>query len=164
MRYLLCAALTLAACERRNPDRDVAATDTAPLSDTVRSPTTTPPGQTMSAVPDRLVGMWTAKGYDAGSSRAQPFTITWTRTPEGSLAGVIAFENGEKYNVKVVSTGDSLIVYESEPHQSPTLKTQVVTRTQARLLGDTLKGNYEAKGKGGKVLRGRFTATRGSGS
>lgn len=164
MRYLLFAALTLAACERRNPDRDVATTDTTSLSDTVGSPSATPPAQTMSAVPDRLVGMWTAKGYDAGSSRAQPFTITWTRAPDGSLAGTIAFENGEKYNVKVVSTGDSTIVYESAPHQSPTLKTQVVTRTQARLVGDTLKGTYEAKGKGGKVLRGQFTATRGSGS
>jgi hypothetical protein len=118
----------------------------------------------MSAIPDRLVGMWTAKGYDAGSSRAQPFTITWSRTPDGSLAGVIAFQSGEKYNVKVVSTSDSVIVYESEPHQSPTLKTQVVTRTQARIVGDTLNGTYEAKGKGGKVLRGRFTAIRGSGS
>jgi hypothetical protein len=165
MRYLLCAALTLAACERRNPDREVATTtDTTPLSDTTRSPTGAPPAQTMSAVPDRLIGMWTAKGYDAGSSRAQPFTITWSRTPDGSLAGVIAFQSGEKYNVKVVSTGDSTFVYESEPHQSPTLKTQVVTRTQARLVGDTLKGTYEAKGKGGKVLRGRFTATQRSGS
>jgi hypothetical protein len=160
MRYLLCAALTLAACERRNPDRNVATTDTTTLSDT-SAPSATPPAQTMSAVPDRLVGMWTAKGYDAGSSRAQPFTITWNRTPDGSLAGMIAFQGGEKYNVKVVSTGDSTIVYESEPHQSPTLKTQVVTRTQARLVGDTLKGTYEAKGKSGKVLRGRFVATRG---
>jgi hypothetical protein len=160
MRYLLCAALTLAACERRNTARDVA-TDTTSVSDTLRTPNATPPAQTMSAVPDRLVGMWTAKGYDAGSSRAQPFTITWSRTPDGSLAGVIAFQSGEKYNVKVVSTGDSIVVYESEPHRSPTLKTQVVTRTQARLVGDTLKGTYEAKGKGGKVLRGRFVATRG---
>jgi hypothetical protein len=165
MRYLLCAALTLAACERRNPDREVATTtDTTPPSDTTHSPTATPPAQAMSAVPDRLIGMWTAKGYDAGSSRAQPFTITWSRTPDGSLAGIIAFQSGEKYNVKIVSTGDSTFVYESEPHQSPTLKTQVVTRTQARLVGDTLTGNYEAKGKGGKVLRGRFTATRGSGN
>lgn len=164
MRYLLCVALTLTACERRTPARDIATTDTTLPSDTSRTATAPVPGPTMSGVPDRLVGMWTAKGYDAGSSRAQPFTITWTRTPDGSLAGVIAFESGEKYNVKVVSTGDSVITYESEPHQSPTLKAQVVTRTQARLVGDTLKGNYEAKGKGGKVLRGRFTATRGSGS
>jgi hypothetical protein len=115
----------------------------------------------MSAVPDRLLGSWSAKGYDAGSSRAQPFTINWTRSPDGSLAGTVAFERGEKYNVKVVSTGDSTFVYESEPHQSPTLKAQVVTRTRARLVGDTLTGTYEAKAKSGKVLKGRFTATRG---
>jgi hypothetical protein len=63
----------------------------------------------------------------------------------------------------VVSTSDTMIVYESEPHRSPTLKAQVVTRTQARLVGDSLLGTYEAKAQqGGKVLRGRFTATRGS--
>jgi len=117
---------------------------------------------TMSAVPDRLLGSWTAKGYDAGSSRAQPFTITWNRSPDGSLAGSVAFQGGEKYNVKMVSTGDSTFVYESEPHQSPTLKAQVVTRTQARLVGDTLTGTYQARAKGGKVLKGRFVATRGS--
>ena len=165
MRYLLCAALTLTACGRRDTVRDVSTdtakiNDTSMVSDTVRGPTGGP-GQTMTGLPDRLVGSWTAKGYDAGSSRAQPFTITWSRQPDGSLAGKIAFQTGEQYNVKVVSTGDSSIVYESDPHQSPTLKAQVVTRTQARIVGDTLKGTYEAKAKGGKVLRGRFVATRG---
>jgi len=68
----------------------------------------------------------------------------------------------ETYKGKVVSTGDSTIVDESEPHHSPTLKGQVVTRTQAHLVGDSLIGTYEARGtKGGKVLRGRFTAKKG---
>ena len=160
MRYLLLTALTLAACGRREATRDVATTDTTSLSDTVHTQAGQP-GQTMTPVPDRLIGMWTAKGYDAGSTRAQPFTITWSRAPDGSLAGVIAFQTGEKYNVKVVSTSDSTIVYESDPHQSPTLKAQVVTRTEARFVGDTLKGSYEAKAKSGKVLRGRFVATQG---
>jgi hypothetical protein len=115
----------------------------------------------MTAVPDRLLGSWTAKGYDAGSKTAQPFTINWTRAPDGSLGGTIAFQGGEQYKVKVVSTGDSTFVYESEPHNSPTLKAQVVTRTQARLVGDTLVGTYEAKAKTGKVLKGTFKATRG---
>ncbi|HEY3011151.1 MAG TPA: hypothetical protein VGJ36_00295 [Gemmatimonadales bacterium] len=158
MRYLLFTALALAACERRETART---TDTT-AADTIAR-TAPAPGPTMSAIPDRLLGMWTAKGYDAGSTRPQPFTITWTRAPDGSLAGTIAFRGGETYNVKVVSTGDSTIVYESEPHQSPTLKAQVVTRTQARMVGDTLLGTYEARAKaGGKVLRGKFTATRGS--
>jgi hypothetical protein len=159
MRYLLCAALALAACERRDTTRDLPATDTAAAAaDTVSAPGT----QTMSAVPDRLIGMWTAQGYDEGSSQGQPFTLTWTRAPDGSLTGTIAFRGGEKYNVKVVSTTDSTFVYESEPHRSPSLKTQVVTRTEARLVGDSLIGNYEARAQqGGKVLRGRFTAKRG---
>jgi hypothetical protein len=160
MRYLLCAALALAACERRTA-RDVSTSDTTLAVDTAMDSAGTP-GQTMTALPDRLLGSWKALGYDSGSSRAQPFTMTWSRSPDGSLAGVIAFKGGEKYNVKVVSTTDTLIVYESAPHRSPTLKSQVVTRTQARMVGDTLVGTYTARaGKGGKVLKGRFTATRG---
>jgi hypothetical protein len=161
MRYLLCTVLALAACERRTgrdvpiADRDHVAVDTAARS----APA---PGKALSAMPDNLLGIWTAQGYDAGSNRAQPFTITWSRAPDGSLTGTIAFRQGETYNVKVVSTSDTMIVYESEPHNSPTLKGQVVTRTRARLVGDSLLGTYEARAaKGGKVLRGRFTATRG---
>jgi hypothetical protein len=64
--------------------------------------------------------------------------------------------------VKVVSTGDSTFVYQSDPHRSPTLNTQVVTRTEARMVGDTLTGTYVARAtQGGKTLRGRFTAVRG---
>jgi hypothetical protein len=159
MRYALLLLLLLAACERRDAGRDVSTTadtliDTLEPADTTRS-------QTMSAVPDRLLGSWTAKGYDAGSNRAQTFTLNWTRAPDGSLGGTIAFQGGPQYKVKVVSTGDSTFVYESEPHQSPTLKAQVVTRTEARLVGDTLVGTYQAKAKTGKVLKGTFKATRG---
>jgi hypothetical protein len=158
MRYLLVAVLVLAACERRATTRAVSAGD--PRIDTLRSADTAR-AQTMTAVPDRLLGSWTAKGYDAGSNRAQPFTINWSRSPDGSLSGTIAFQGGEQYKVKVVSTGDSTFVYESEPHRSPSLKAEVVTRTQARLVGDTLVGTYEAKAKTGKVLKGSFKATRG---
>jgi hypothetical protein len=108
-----------------------------------------------------LEGTWTAQGYDSGSTRPQPFTITWTRAPGGGLAGKIAFKEGEAYAVKVVSMSDSTFTYESEPHRSPTLKAEVVTRTQARLVGDSLLGTYEARATAGeKTLRGRFTATR----
>jgi hypothetical protein len=159
MRYLLCTTLALVACGRAETARDTRAADTAAMG----APDTAAPAQTMSAVPDRLLGTWTAKGYDAGSTRPQRFTITWSRAPEGGLTGVIAFQPGETYNVKVVSTDDSTIVYESEPHRSPTLKGQVVTRTTAKMVGDSLTGTYEARATaGGKVLRGRFTATRGS--
>lgn len=153
MRYLLCTAFVLAACERSETARDTRAGDTAAPA----------PDRAMSAVTDRLLGTWTAQGYDAGSNRAQQFTITWTRAPDGGLTGTIAFRPGAQYKVNVVSTSDTMIVYESEPHNSPTLKAQVVTRTQARLVGDSLLGTYEAKAtKGGKVLRGRFTARRGA--
>ena len=160
MRYLLCTALLLAACQRKETvggvPKDTMVTDTT-------APAANPAAPAMSAVPDRLVGTWTAKGYDAGSTKAQLFTLTWSRAPDGSLVGEIAFKPGDTYKVKVLSTTDTLIVYESEPHRSPTLKGQVVTRTQARFVGDSLVGTYTARAtQGGKVLRGHFTATQGT--
>lgn len=158
MRHLLLAVLTLVACERRDTARDVSSTDS--IIDTLEPGSDTTRSQAMTAISDRLLGSWTAKGYDAGSNRAQTFTIDWTRAPDGSLGGTIAFQGGEQYKVKVVSTGDSTFVYESEPHRSPTLKADVVTRTEARLVGDTLVGSYTAKAKTGKALKGTFKATR----
>jgi hypothetical protein len=156
MRYLLCTVLILTACERRDTARDTQVADTAAAVDSA-------PARAMSAVPDRLLGEWTASGYDAGSTRAQRFLMTWNRAPDGGLTGTISFPQGATYKVKVVSTTDSTITYESDPHHSPTLKAEVVTRSEARLVGDSLMGTYEAKAtKGGKVLRGRFTAKRGS--
>jgi hypothetical protein len=150
MRYLLLTVLLLSACERRDAARDAVPADSAPAATPAMAP-----------VADRLIGSWTADGFDEGSTKAQQFTITWSTAPDGSLGGVIAFKPGASYNVKVVSTGDSTIVYESEPHNSPTLKAQVVTRTEARLVGDSLLGTYEAKAtEGEKVLRGRFAATQ----
>jgi len=157
MRYLLCTALVLVACDRADTARD-----TRTGTDTIR-PAAAAPDRAMSAVADRLLGTWTAQGYDAGSSRAQPFTITWTRAPDGSLGGTISFPKGETYDVKVLSAQDTTIVYESEPHRSPTLKAEVVTRTEARIFGDSLTGTYQARAKqGGKTLRGKFTAKRGA--
>jgi hypothetical protein len=151
MRYLLYTAFALAACGRADT-RDTRVADTAAASAPAAEPA-------MSAVSDRLLGTWTAQGYDAGSKKAQQFTITWDRSPDGSLGGTIAFRRGETYKVKVVSAGDSTFVYESELHNSPTLKGKVVTRTHARLVGDSLTGTYEARAmKGGKTLRGRFVA------
>ena len=58
---------------------------------------------------------------------------------------------------------ESTFVQESEPHRSPTLKTEVVTRTEGRFAGDSMWGTYEARAtSGGKTLRGRFVAKRTS--
>jgi hypothetical protein len=158
MRYLLCAVLVLAACDRADTAREAQRPDTASV------PPAAAPAPTLdtAAFAARLVGTWEAQGYDSGSTRPQRFTLTWTQVPEGGLTGQIAFRPGEKYGVKVVSMSDSTLVYESEPHRSPTLKAEVVTRTEARLAGDSLTGTYEARAAAGdKVLRGRFTAARG---
>jgi hypothetical protein len=158
MRYLLCSALALAACERaETPGADRADTAAMPSAGEI----TPAPAMDTAAFAALLEGTWTAQGLDSGSTRPQPFTIPWTRAPGGGLAGQIAFKEGEAYAVKVVSMSDSTFTYESEPHRSPTLKAEVVTQTQARLVGDSLLGTYEARARAGeKTLRGRFTATR----
>jgi hypothetical protein len=159
MRYLLCAVLAIAACDRADTARDAQRADTTPAP-----PAAAPaPSPDTAAVAARLVGTWEAQGYDSGATRPQRFTLTWSQAPEagGGLTGQIAFRPGAKYSVKVVSMSDSTVVYESEPHRSPTLKAEVVTRTEARLSGDSLTGTYEARATAGeKVLRGRFTAAK----
>lgn len=158
MRYLLCTAFALAACGRGDNARTEAA-DTS-MADTAPAPAPAPTPDP-AALASRLEGTWNAEGSDSGSTRTQKFTIAWTRSPDGGLTGKIAFRPGETYNVKVVSTSDSTFVYESEPHRSPTLEAEVVTRTEARLSGDSLTGNYEARAAAtGKTLRGRFTARK----
>jgi hypothetical protein len=163
MRCLLCTVFALAACGRADTARTGGAADTS-LADT----TPAPPAPTATPAPgglaSKLEGTWTAEGRDSGSTRTQKFTITWTRAPDGGINGKIAFSPGESYNVKVVSGSDSTFVYQSDPHRSPTLEAEVITRTEARLSGDSLTGNYEARaGNGGKTLRGRFTARRTAG-
>jgi hypothetical protein len=136
-----------------------AAPSVADTTGTSRPPTTS--SGVDSAVASRLVGTWNAEGFDSGSSRPQRFTITWSRAPDAGVVGKIAFQRGESYNVKLVSAGDSTLVYESDPHRSPTLRAEVVTRTEAKLSGDSLTGKYEARASGGdKTLSGRFSAKR----
>jgi hypothetical protein len=158
MRYVLCAVLALAACRRAETPREAQRVDTTPSPPPAAAPS---PSQDTAAFA-RLVGTWEAQGYDSGSTRPQRFTLTWSRAPEGGLTGQIAFKPGEKYRVKIVSISDNnTVVYESEPHRSPTLKTEVVTRTEARVSDDSLTGTYEARATAGeKVLRGRFSAAR----
>jgi hypothetical protein len=163
MRFLLCTAVALAACGRTDTAREAQTADTAAapaMAETTATPAPPAPAPD-TALTARLVGSWTARGYDSGSTRPQRFTITWSRSPDGGVTGKLAFRQGETYNVKVVSTSDSTVVYESDPHQSPTLKAEVVTRTEAQLSGDSLTGKYEARAKeGGKTLSGRFSAKR----
>jgi hypothetical protein len=160
MRYLLCTALALAACRRTETVRTTQA-DTSG-ADTVAA-VNPAPAPTLTAVSDRLIGTWRGQGFDAGSTKPQRFTLSWERAPDGGLKGTIAFQPGESYGITVLSASDTTIVYQSEPHRSPTLKGEVVTRTRARFVGDSLVGTYLARStQGGRVLRGRFTATRGA--
>jgi hypothetical protein len=159
MRYLLCTLIALAACNRSRSDlggRTDTTTPPAP-ADTVAAP----PAAPTAAPTPRLEGTWKAVGYDSGSSRPSRFTIVWTKAADGSLAGTIAPEGAPKYSVRIVSVSDSGFVQESAPHRSPTLGAEVVTRTEARLSGDSLAGTYRATAtSGGKSLSGKFTAKR----
>jgi hypothetical protein len=160
MRHLLCAVLALAACGRAETPREAQRADTTPTPP--GPPAAAPAPSKDTAAFARLVGTWAAQGFDSGSTRPQRFTLTWSRAPEGGVTGQVAFKPGEKYRVKLVSISDNnTVVYESDPHRSPTLKTDVVTRTEARLSDDSLSGTYEARATAGeKVLRGRFSAAR----
>lgn len=158
MRYLIGAVLLATACNRTERRPEAPPADTAATAPAAAAPA---PAPDTAAIAAKLAGTWNAEGYDSGSTKPQKFTITWNRAADGGLTGRIAFEKGESYNVKVVSLSDSAVSYESEPHRSPTLKAQVVTRTEARFSGDSLTGTYEARAEGGdKVLRGRFGAAR----
>ncbi|MGH7511442.1 MAG: hypothetical protein ACREOQ_00825 [Gemmatimonadales bacterium] len=161
MRFLLCALLTAAACGRADKGREASPADTTPAAPAA-SPAPAAAAPDTAAMAARLIGTWEAQGYDSGGTRPQGFTLAWSRSPGGGLTGQIAFRSGEKYAVKLVSLSDSSLVYESERHRSPTLRTEVVTRTEARLSGDSLSGTYEARATAGeaKVLRGRFTAVQ----
>ena len=162
MRYLLCTALALAACGRADTARTEGAADTA-FADTAATPGAPAPTPDAGALAGRLEGTWNGEGKDSGSTRTQKFTITWTTDPDGAFSGKVSFRPGDSYSVKVVSSSYSTFVYESAPHRSPTLNAEVVTRTEARLSGDSLIGNYEAQAAaGGKTLRGRFVATKGA--
>ncbi len=157
MRYAPCLVLLLVACGRPNSDRGARSADTAATVDTAAARA---PDAAMLA--PKLVGTWAALGYDSASTSGSKFTIVWRQEAGGQLRGTITPSSGPKYEVRVVSATDSSFVQESEPHLSPTLKAEVVTRTEAQLAGDSLVGTYEARTTdGARSLSGRFSATRG---
>jgi hypothetical protein len=168
MRFLpcttLCALVILSACAKKESERGAAATDTsaaAPAAAPAAPASSTSAG---AAAASKLVGTWTAVGYDSGSTRASHFTVVYHQGTGGDLTGTVTFAgSGPKYNVRIVSITDSGFVQESDPHQSPTLKKDVVTHTEARFTGDSMSGTFEARPtKGGSPLHGRFTAKRTS--
>ena len=161
----LCAIVVLSACAKKESQRGAAAADTAAAA--APAPPPAAPASSTSAssgAASKLVGTWKAVGYDSGSTRGSPFTVVYRQDTGGGLTGRVTFAgSGPKYNVKVVSITDSGFVQESDPHQSPTLKKEVVTRTEARFAGDSMSGTFEARPtKGGKPLHGHFTAKRTS--
>jgi hypothetical protein len=163
MRFLPCTALctmvVLASCAKKESERGARPADTA----TAAAPAAAPPTRGPAGLASKLVGTWAARGYNSGSARAMPFTIVYRRADD-SVTGTVTFPGaGPKYGVRIVSITESTFVQESDPHQSPTLKKEVVTRTEGRFAGDSISGTFEARPtKGGAPLRGRFTAKRTS--
>src|SRR4051794_34568067 len=70
-RYLIVTApaVALVACGKR-ASNTVTTADSAGTTDTVMARDTASATRAATAVADRLLGSWTAKGYDDGSSRA----------------------------------------------------------------------------------------------
>jgi hypothetical protein len=67
-----------------------------------------------------------------------------TASAEGALSGMLAFTglSTPPVAVRTIELTDSTIVFEIGPYQSPTANTEVITRSEGHLAGDSLWGNF----------------------
>jgi hypothetical protein len=67
-----------------------------------------------------------------------------TAGAEGTLSGMLAFTglSTPPIAMRTIELTDSTIVFEIGPYQSPTANTEVITRSEGHLAGDSLWGNY----------------------
>ena len=159
MRIILGSVLVLAACSNPDTDRASITTDTG-----AAAPAEVPAAPAASGAASKLVGTWEGRGYEEGDKKGTRYTAVRRLSEDGTVTGTLTIpSSGSKYNFKTISMTESTFVQESEPHRSPTLKTEVITRTEGRFAGDSMWGTYEARATaGGKTLRGRFVAKRTS--
>ncbi len=136
MRKLLCLAVPVAACAREKPR--------APVS-----------------VAERYAGTWKGRSFRSASDTGIPFTTQMTASAEGALSGTLSFTglSTPAIPMRTIELTDSTIVFEIGPYQSPTANTEVITRSEARLAGDSLWGTYEMlPTRGGEVAPDMSTA------
>jgi hypothetical protein len=110
----------------------------------------------------RLAGTWHGHRTTPLSIKADSFTMSWKKAPDGHMAGTIATAGETKYPVNVVWSSDTAFIYESAPHVSALLHERVVTRGTVHFAGNQLNGTFEARPTKyeGKTTTGTFTALR----
>jgi len=120
MRILLCLAVVAAACAREKP----------------RAP---------ASAAERYVGTWEGRSFRSASDTGIPFTTQMNASADGALSGTLSFTglSAPAIPVRTIELTDSTIVFEIGPYQSPTAKTEVITRSEGHLAGDSLWGTYD---------------------
>lgn len=119
MRTLLCLALVVMACGREQP----------------RAPANPA---------EKYAGTWEGVSFRIGSDSGVAWTSHMTADPEGTLSGTLAFTGlgAPPIELRTIELSDSMIVFEIGPYQSPTANTEVITRSEARVAGDSLTGTF----------------------
>lgn len=121
MRSLLCLSLVIAACTGEKPR--------APVSPAAR-----------------YAGTWEGRSHRSDSDTGVAFTIQLSADSQGTLSGTLAFTGTgmPAIPVRPVAVSESTLVIEFGPYQSPTANAEVITRSEGRLVGDSLVGTYVA--------------------
>ena len=109
-------------------------------------------------------GVWEGRAYRTDVDTGTRWTNTVNVMPDSSITGSLRFAAGAKgpaVAVTYLQLTDSSSVQELGPYYSPTAKTEVMTRVEAHVRGDSSWGTYEmTPTKGGQPERGRFSARR----
>ena len=118
-----------------------------------------PPQRTTPA--QKYAGTWEGQSRTEGSDSAISWTSQITAATDSTITGTLAF-NGvamSPIEVRTIQLSDSMIIFEMGPYQSPTSKTEVITRSEGRVSGDSLWGTFVTlPTKGGDVFPGMSVA------
>ncbi|MFN2399818.1 MAG: hypothetical protein ABR543_14455 [Gemmatimonadaceae bacterium] len=158
MRFIPCllVAVVVAACAPK--DNTDAMADSA-MMDTSAGETTEARRAAMFA------GTWEGRSYRTDSDSGVAWANVVTVDADGKANGSLTFKGSSMAPVamRAMEMTDSSVVWEMGPYTSPTTKSEVTTRTEARVAGDSLWGTFEATPtKGGDKIRGRISAKRTS--
>lgn len=134
MRALCCALVVLAACARESAQT---------------------PAQ-------RFAGTWEGRSFRSAADTGVPWTVTLTVGTDGQLSGSLTFAGGSaSVPIRVVEVTDSTIVQELGPYVSRTANAEVMTRSEGKLVEDSLVGIFEMRPTaGGEPIRGTYGAHR----
>lgn len=158
MRIIPCllVGVALAACAPKDDTNAMA--DSAMLTPSA--------GETSEALRAAVfAGTWEGRSYRSDSDTGVAWTNVVTVGADGKPTGSLTFKgsNMAPVTARTIEMTDSTLVTELGPYTSPTAKTEVTTRTDGRVAGDSLWGTFEmTPTKGGDKIRGRFSSKRTS--